>query len=88
MGHTCAVVTCNNSTRNCNLKFFTIPAIVSPGSCCHKKEKLPSIIVLSKKRQNAWVRALNQGPLNSKELNHKRVCAKHFQLGKSIRILI
>lgn len=70
----CAIIDCHsrsNRDRD-DIKFFRVPAIST------KKTK----ILITTKRQNAWIAAINRSGLNSSCYGTLRVCSKHFLSGK------
>lgn len=83
MVKSCAVVGCkSHSQKNPNIKFYKIPAVVSPSAKFIKKNKRGIMMKLSIKRQQDWVSSLKRGPLSDSQLNNSNICSRHFLSGK------
>lgn len=72
MGRVCCVSTCRrSSTKNSELRYFSIPSIIK-NQCVKTK-------ALSEKRRKLW---LNQLSLSPRSVKNQRVCSRHFHSGK------
>ncbi|XP_045461343.1 uncharacterized protein LOC123671510 [Harmonia axyridis] len=68
---TCLVVDCRSRSNRDDVKFFSVPAVLSHRFLTHKNE-------LSERRRALWIAAIKKDDLTESKLKNQRVCSKHF----------
>lgn len=68
---TCLVVDCRSRFNRDDVKFFSVPAVLSHRFLTDKNE-------LSERRRALWIAAIKRDDLTESKLKNQRVCSKHF----------
>lgn len=69
----CSVINCGMRSERDKVSFYRFPAILTKSG--EKNNEL------SKRRRDAWIKALKRGPLAETQLKNGRVCFRHFISG-------